>query len=93
MKLKISSADSHCLNYMNYTGDYLQTQEVPQRDRGGHSPLAGHGPWLSHSFPLWHQTVLLCGHMILEKEHQMLVTQNQAKPFHPCKQTSICSVT
>lgn len=76
----------------DYTADYLQRRGVPQKDREAGSPLAGRGPWSSHSYPLWHQTVSLCGHKILEgKNKQLLVTQKQSKLLHPGPHPSICS--
>lgn len=47
------------------TVHYLQRQGVLQRDREADSPLAGRDPWSLHSYPLWHQTVSVCGHTIL----------------------------
>ena len=48
------------------TANNLQRQGALQKGRGGDSPLAGHGPWSSHSYPLWHQILSVSGHMILE---------------------------
>lgn len=69
----------------------LQRQGVPLKDREADSPLAGHGPWSSHSYPLWHQTISLCGHKSLGEKRLL---QNQIKLLPPGPNLlSICSGT
>lgn len=60
-KLKVSNLDKTEFMFGLTKLFNLQRQGVPLKDREADSPLAGHGPWSSHSYPLWHQTISLCG--------------------------------